>query len=325
MTRKILSSSVFVTLALLVLALPASSHLNDFTKAAGAAQPDRWPQSGPVVWSINPARGSNITGNRPVADVIQSAFDTWTSAPNARLNVSRGTDDSRTSFGMDGVNLVCFVCTGDFTSEPETLAVTMTTVATSAGGSDGRGGTVQFAGQMVDADILFNPTKDFTTDGSTAGQDLQTVATHEVGHFFGLAHSAIVRAVMYPFSPALETTLSYDDVAAISLNYGKAAPDVLTGTIAGTVRLGGAAVFGAHVFADSTTSAEPFAAFNIRKSPIGALTLPDGSYVISGVPADSYTVTAEPLDSPVSDSDVSGYVAVFGENALQTGFTTRWH
>jgi len=226
---------------------------------------------------------------------------------------------------MDGTNLICFVCHGDFDSEPETLAVTMTTVATQAGVSDGHGGTVQFAGQIVDADIIFNSAHDFTTDGSGTGQDLQTVATHEIGHFFGLAHSSVVRAVMYPFAPPVETRLSYDDVAAISANYGKAAPDVPIGSIAGTVRLGGAGVFGVHVFVDSTTSAEPFAAFNIRKSPIGTLTLPDGSYVISGVPADSYTVTAEPLDGPVLDSNLGGYAAAYGRSAVQTGFTSRWH
>jgi hypothetical protein len=313
-----------ITVLFLAFAPTASSHLNDYTNVSGVAQADRWPQSSQVVWNINPAHGGNITGGRPVEDVIQSAFDTWASAPNASLNVMRGTDSAQTSFGMDGVNLICFVCTGDFTSEPETLAVTMTTVATKAGASDGRGGTVQFAGQMIDADILFNTSKNFTTDGS-AGQDLQTVATHEIGHFFGLAHSAIVRAVMYPFSPPMETRLSYDDVAAISLNYGKAAPDVAVGSISGTVRLGGAGVFGAHVFADSTTSVEPFAAFNIRKSPIGGLTSPDGSYTITGVPADSYVVTAEPLDAPVTDSDLGGYAAALGRSSVQTGFTTRWH
>lgn len=320
-------SVLIAVVAVLLLALTpsASSHVNSLTLANGAAQLDHWPQSAQVVWNINPAHGANITGTRTVDSVIQSAFDTWMAAPNASLNIARGADSAQTSFGMDGTNLICFVCTGDFTSEAETLAVTMTTVATQAGVSDGREGTTQFAGQILDADILFNTSKDFATDGSGTGQDLQTVATHEVGHFFGLAHSPIVRAVMYPFSPAMETSLSYDDVAAISVNYAKAAPDVPTGSIAGTVRLGGTGVFGAHAFADSATSAEPFAAFNIRKSPIGALTLPDGSYVISGLPADSYTVTAEPLDGPVSDSDVSGYATAFGQASVQIGFTTRWH
>jgi len=120
-------------------------------------------------------------------------------------------------------------------------------------------------------------------------------------------------------------TLSYDDVAGVSSLYPAATPDVSTGSIQGTVRLNGTGVFGAHVFANSTTSANPFSGFaNVRKSPIGALTLGDGSYTISGVPPDSYVVIAEPLDKPVSDSDVS-WASEFGKSSVQTNFTTRWH
>lgn len=303
----------------------ASPYLNDYTRAGGSPQPDHWPLTQPIVWNINPSHGSNVTGNRSVVDVIQASFNTWTGAPNVALNVVRGADSSKTAAGADDTNLICFVCTGDFTSEAETLAVTMTTTATAVGAADGRGGTTQFVGQILDADILFNTSKSFTTDTGGGSVELQTVATHEIGHFFGLAHSSVVRAVMYPFAPGSEMTLGYDDVAAISQNYGKASPDVPTGSIAGTVRLGGAGVFGAHVFVDSNTGAQPFAAFNIRKTPIGTLSLPDGSYVIRGVPADAYTVTAEPLDLPVVDSDLGGYASSFGQSAVQTNFTTRWH
>ena len=83
-------------------------------------------------------------------------------------------------------------------------------------------------------------------------------------------------------------------------------------------------MFGAHVFANSTTTTNAYGGFNIRKSPIGILTLTDGSYTISQVPPDSYLVIAEPLDLPVSNSDVS-WAAEFGKGAVQTNFTTRWH
>jgi hypothetical protein len=136
-------------LALLITASApfASSHLNDYTKAGGSPQQDHWPQGRPIVWNINATHGGNISGARPVEDIIAAAFNTWASAPNASLNVVRGADTSKTSSGMDDTNLICFTCSGDFNSEAETLAVTMTTTATSAGGSDGRGGTTQFAGQ----------------------------------------------------------------------------------------------------------------------------------------------------------------------------------
>jgi hypothetical protein len=130
---------------------------------------------------------------------------------------------------------------------------------------------------------------------------------------------------MFPFAPDVSTTLSYDDVAGISLLYPKGMPDVATGSIAGTVTLqGGAAVFGAHVFADSISTNLPFGS-NIRKSAIGTMSRPDGTYKIDGVPADSYTVTAEPLDDPVTDSDISGYASAFGKGSVQINFGTHWH
>jgi hypothetical protein len=317
---------VGIVIALILMLAPvASPFLNDYTNAGNNAQPDRWPLGNQVVWNLNPSHGANITGSRSVMDVIQASFNTWASAPNSALNIARGQDSGKTSSGMDNTNLICFVCTGDFTSEAETLAITMTTTATAAGGSDGRGGTIQFVGQILDADIFFNTSKSFSTDPSGSEQDLQTIATHEIGHFFGLAHSAVVRAVMFPFSPEVQTTLSYDDVVTLSVIYPKPSFDAPVGSIAGAVRLGGNGNYGAHVYADSATANEAFAAFGIRKSPIGTLTFPDGSYLIRGLPADSYTVTAEPLDGPVSDSDLGGYAGAFGKSAVQTGFTTRWH
>jgi hypothetical protein len=266
---------------------------------------------------------------------MQNSFATWTGAPNATLPVTQG---ANTSVNCEScaqntstiINLICFTCSDtDFTKDDQTLAVTLFRYVTGSGQSDGHGGTTRFAGQMIKADILFNPSTSFTTN-SAAGTgdpvDLQTVATHEIGHFFGLDHSAVTNSVMFPFAANQRLLLAYDDVAAISTVYPKSTPDVQTGKISGTVRFAstGAGVFGAHVFADSVTSATPFSSA-IRKGPIGTLTAPDGTYTITGLPQDSYTITAEPLDGPVTEADVSDYPGVFGQSAVQTNFTTRQH
>ena len=327
MTRTRASSSLMLLLPLLALAaallvaVPAFSFLPQLT----SSQPDHWSQTAfPVQWNLNPSTsGAKISGSQSVAQVMQASFHAWATAPNTALSIAPGPDSSvsQENNSPSNINLICFVCSDAPFGGTETLAVTVTTTADAPGTSNGHGGTTQFAGQIIKGDIAFNPSTQFDTGGGT-GQNLQTVATHEIGHFFGLDHSAVVRAVMFPFAPDILTTLSYDDVAGISSLYPQGTPDVATGSISGKVRLSGSSVFGAHVFANSTTSALPFA--NVRKTPIGTLTLTDGSYTIRGVPPDSYLVVAEPLDLPVTDSDVS-WASEFNQAKVQTNFTTRWH
>jgi hypothetical protein len=312
--------------AALLLAIPALSYLNEYT----GQSPDHWDFAAfPVTYSINPNVGSNVHGGSAAAiTAIQASFDTWNKAPNAAVNITYAGGSSTSSKANDGVNLICFVCTGDFSKDSSTLAVTWTTIADATGQDTKHGTRSTFVGQIFDADILFNPSVEWTTSGTPTDpqEDLQTVATHEIGHFLGLDHSAVVRAVMYPFAPPTLTTLGYDDVAAISTIYPKAAADFPTGSISGTVKFTtGSAVFGAHVFADST-SGDPVIFPNIRKTPISALTKPDGSYVIMGVPAGNYTVGAEPLDLPVSNSDIKDYSTnIANRSSVDTTFNTRWH
>ena len=315
----------------LAFVLPAFSYLPMFTRTrAGTAQMDHWDLSAfPLTYSVNPSVGSNFSGGGDPVQIIEASFNTWASAPNTALLISRGSDTSIHQAAFDGTNLICFDCTdkSSFGGSTDTLAVTVSTTADAAGQTTKHGGVSTGPGQILDADIEFNPDVKWSTGSTISGsqQHLQTVATHEIGHFFGLDHSAVVRAVMFPFAPDVSTTLSYDDVAGIAMLYPKSAPDVATGSISGTVKLeGGAAVFGAHVFADSTSSQSAFGP-TVRKSPISTMSRPDGSYTIQGVPADSYTVTAEPLDDPVTDSDISGYASAFSKASVQTNFGTHWH
>ncbi len=315
----------------LAVAIPAFSYLIMYSKASsGSPQPNRWDLSAcAITYSINPAVGSNFSGGSDPAQIITDAFNTWSSAPNTSLPVSRGPDTTLQVAAFDGVNLICFVChdKASFGNNTDTLAVTITTTADAVGQDTKHGTGATAVGQIIDADIEFNPSVQWSTGPSVSGTQshLQTVATHEIGHFFGLDHSAVVRAIMFPYSPPVETSLSYDDVAGISQLYPKNSPDVSTGSISGTVSFtSGGGVFGAHVFADSTSNQTAFGS-GIRKSPIGTLSHPDGTYTIDGLPPDTYSITAEPLDGPVANTDVSDYPTVFGQPSVQTNFDTRWH
>lgn len=300
---------VATLVALFLAVLPASSYLLDFTNGS----PDKWSNPGALQYSINTNVGSNIIGGSgAAASVIQSSFATWNAAPNSAISITRSADTGITAHANDGVNLICFVCSADFTKDSSTLAVTYQWAS----------GT-----QLVEADILFNPSVTYVTNGAPGdGQsDLQTVATHEIGHFLGLNHSAVVRAAMFPFAPDVLTTLSYDDVAGLSRLYPKASADVATGSISGSIKFAtGSGVFGAHVFANSATNtASVFP--NVRKSVVGGFTRTDGSYTIDGLPPDSYVVGVEPVDLPVTDDDLRGFASSFGQQSVQTNFNTRWH
>src|SRR5581483_5167563 len=91
-------------------------------------------------------------------------------------------------------------------------------------------------GQILDADIELNTSSGMITTGTPTAStfDLQSVLTHESGHFFGLAHSGHTEATMYSmYKPASISmrTLSADDIAGICDVYGSTARPTATGPV----------------------------------------------------------------------------------------------
>jgi hypothetical protein len=80
-------------------------------------------------------------------------------------------------------------------------------------------------GDIYDADIEVNTADNQFTTTSVMGQiqnDLLSVLTHETGHYFGIAHTTVMPATMYPSYNEGTTdirTLAQDDVAAICATY----------------------------------------------------------------------------------------------------------
>ncbi len=238
---------------------------------------------GRITYSLNPAGSDNLSFSQ-IERAIAASFQSWEDVPTSNVAFTRGANSTSTTTTGDGVLQLFWLenseSTGDGLNLAGAVALTRRTYFTS--------GTR--TGEITDAATVFNGFRyQWAIDGRSDAVDVQEVATHEIGHILGLAHTPIGGATMYPLTIAGRTqarTLAPDDAIAASVAYPTSGFLASTGTIRGRVSSGGTNVFGAHVVAVDGNG-------NVTAS---ALSQPDGNYSIQGLPPSNYTVYAEPLD-----------------------------
>lgn len=79
-----------------------------------------------------------------------------------------------------------------------------------------------YGGKIIDADTLYNPGVQWSTTGGYYSHDVQSVATHEIGHQLGLDHSQYQDATMFYATGMGDTSprsLSSDDIEGICYLY----------------------------------------------------------------------------------------------------------
>jgi matrixin len=281
-----------------------------------AAVATRWPNNS-MTWSLNPTlTGSKVAPGSNVQTALTNAFATWKSAALSgqgvvSLAITQGSNSTLTTVNAsDCINVVSFVdsTSSDFSTGTIAFAAVATdygppptTYSCTSGGKT----TTQTCGLpscIIDADIMFNPTQPFSTATPTpkGDFDVQSVATHEIGHALGLDHSGIAAAVMYPFGDvgAGPRTLAVDDSAGIAFLYPAAAFSTATGTISGQVIMNGKGIFASHVIAIDTATGD---------AVLDGLTDTSGNYKLIGLPASTsgtpYYILALPL-APNSNSGI---------------------
>jgi len=239
---------------------------------------------GRITYRLNQT-GSDDLSFAQVERALMASFQTWEDVPTSAIAFTRGPNTTSTASAADGQFEVFWLENSEMTGDGLNLtgALALSRVQTNA-----------VTGEITDAATVFNGFRyHWAVDGRADAVDVQEVATHEIGHTIGLNHTMIGGATMYPRTIAGRTqsrTLGSDDVIAVSVAYP--APDFLTstGTIRGQVTSGGANVFGANVVVVDANG-------NVAA---GALSQPDGSYTIQGLPPANYIVYAEPIDSSTS-------------------------
>jgi MYXO-CTERM domain-containing protein len=108
----------------------------------------------------------------------------------------------------DKLNRIIWLSGPDWAHGPNTLGLTIVTFTAGTG-------------QILDADIQMNGDRVWKVGGASGDVDVESIITHEAGHFLGLDHSPVVEAVMhavYPFG-SIKFQLAQDDVQNVCAVY----------------------------------------------------------------------------------------------------------
>jgi hypothetical protein len=299
--------------------IPARPYTFQFTDSSASTQ-IKWPGNTITIafsTSLNSPPASIKAGSDTVG-AARRALAHWAEAANIQfIETTSSAQSISPQTGGDGISLI-------------TVADTPENSALFSGERTGR--TRVFfdptTGGITEADIVINPHPlnsqgqpvQFSTDGSNGTYDLEATLTHELGHLLGLEHSGVIGATMQPLQgtngiyslPALTArTLSEDDRAGARTLYG---PRTFTGAISGTVSYpGGAPAYGAHVWAEETTTGRVIA---------GNVSFSNGTYRIESLPAGQYRIVAEYLDGPILASQIASSRGAYTNIANSAPFRT---
>jgi hypothetical protein len=291
---------------------PADAYLHLTLSVGSTQRPLKWDVSR-VRWFATDRGASGVTAAQFQTEVA-SAFATWEAVPTASVAFQFVGVTSASPSEDDGISVFGFAAEPDL---DRVLGATSFVVDT-------------LTGEIVESDVFFNSIFVWSTSaaGDAARFDLQSVATHEIGHFVGLGHSALgeteIRpeggrrvfasgAVMFPISLGRGVTkdrqLQPDDIAGVSDLYPDGDFNDTTGALSGRVTLNGTEVIGAHVVAFNPRTGALIGGFSLGQG---------GAFQINGLTPGAYVLRVEPLD----DADVDSF---FSPTGINVDFQVTFH
>lgn len=195
-----------VTLALaLALSAPPSARAYTFLDSVGSRWTLDWEGGDEIPWIMHQDGCPEMSPDRTAA-ILETSFQSWEDVDCATIGFDYQGSTEQETTGNDGVNLMVWRLAG-WSYGVGALGVT---------------GTWFGMGQISDADIEFNSVHYTWTETGTGGSiDLQSVATHEMGHFLGLGHSDQQVSVMFPTysGGTSQRSLADDDIAGVCYLY----------------------------------------------------------------------------------------------------------
>jgi hypothetical protein len=273
----------------------------------------RWHQL-PVRYFVHQRSVPGVSAE-DLREAVGRAFDTWERVPTARIGFEFAGFTTARPFDDDGMSTVGFL------DRPELERVL---------------GATSFiidvvTGEIVESDIFFNATFPWSVapQGEANRFDLESIAVHEIGHMFGLGHSAIgeteliapgrrrviaAETVMFPIAFSAGNiegrTLRADDVAGVSDLYPAGPFQRDTGSVSGRVTMDGRGVFGAHLVAFNPQTGTLIGGFSLNRN---------GDFSIAGLTPGPHILRIEPLD----DAEIESFFDA--DQPVETTFGVTFH
>ncbi|MGE4231894.1 MAG: matrixin family metalloprotease [Bacteriovoracia bacterium] len=142
--------------------------------------------------------------------------------------------------------------------------------------------------ELNDDRFIFTTKPTDTTNDGGSEVFLENVLTHELGHAFGLAHSAVLQSSMVYLETPGHAKPSCDDRQAMGALYSESNFTQNRGTIVGKVQANSGNVFGAHVLAISVPRGTVVS---------GGISKSDGTFELPNLEPGPYVLMVEPFQA----------------------------